>query len=99
MTGFAFPEILRAIRLAFEAGDRTAAAAIFDRFLPYIAFEGQPGVGLGIRKETLRRRGVLASARARVGRPHLDEVTAAELDDVLARVGLTPARTALTVTA
>ena len=42
MTGFAFPEILRAIRLAFEADDRAAAAAIFDRFLPYIAFEGQP---------------------------------------------------------
>jgi 4-hydroxy-tetrahydrodipicolinate synthase len=90
MTGFAFPEILRAIRLAFENGDRALAATIFDRFLPYIAFEGQPVVGLAIRKEVLRRRGILTTALTRSTRSTLDEVTAAELDDVLARVGLVP---------
>ncbi len=97
MTGFAFPEILRAIRLAFEAGDKAAAAALFDRYLPYITFEGQPVVGLGIRKEVLRRRGVISCARTRNLRPELDEVTTAELDDVLGRVGLTPAREALAI--
>ncbi|GLL02212.1 dihydrodipicolinate synthase family protein [Dactylosporangium matsuzakiense] len=90
MTGFAYPEILRAIRLAFERGDRAAAARIYDRFLPYIVFEGQLRVGLGIRKEVLRRRGVIATARTRALNPLPDEATLAELDDVLARVGLTP---------
>jgi 4-hydroxy-tetrahydrodipicolinate synthase len=91
MTGFAFPEILRAIRLAFEAGGPAAAAAIYDRFLPYLVFEGQPIAGLGIRKEVLRRRGVFTDARTRGPRPLLDDATTAELDDVLARVGLDPA--------
>jgi 4-hydroxy-tetrahydrodipicolinate synthase len=90
MTGFAFPEVLRALRLAVEAGEHAAAARLFDRFLPYISFEGQQRVGLGIRKEVLRRRGVIADSRTRALRPNLDEVTLAELDDVLARVGLVP---------
>ena len=95
MTGFAFPEILRALRLAFEAGDKATAAKLFDQYLPYITFEGQPVVGLGIRKEVLRRRGVITCARTRNLRPDLDDVTLGELDDVLGRVGLTPARDAL----
>ncbi|GAA3106775.1 dihydrodipicolinate synthase family protein [Streptosporangium carneum] len=90
MTGFAFPEILKAVRGALEEGDRVRAARIFDRYLPYIAFEGQVGVGLAIRKEVLRRRGVLETARTRGLAPTVDEVTSAELDDVLARVGIVP---------
>jgi 4-hydroxy-tetrahydrodipicolinate synthase len=95
MTGFAFPEVLRAIREAFQAGDRALAGRIFDRYLPYIAYEGQPGVGLPIRKEVLRRRGVLSSARTRG--PGMDAVTLAELDDVLARVGIVTSREPLEV--
>ena len=92
MTGFAYPEVLRALRLAFEAGDRARAAAVLDRVLPLIAFEGQPGAGLAVRKELLRRRGALPSSRTRgpVPAASLDPVTSAELDDVLARVGLVP---------
>lgn len=91
MTGFAYPEILKAIRIAHEAGDVAGAAALYDRFLPYLVFEGQLRVGLGIRKEVLRRRGVLSTARTRALSPLPDQATLAELDDVLARVGLTPA--------
>jgi 4-hydroxy-tetrahydrodipicolinate synthase len=99
MTGFAFPEILRELRLRLSAGDRAGAARLFDHYLPYIAFEGQPVVGLGIRKEVLRRRGVIADARTRALRPTLDGTTLAELDDVLDRVGLAPARRPLQVAA
>lgn len=95
MTGFAYPEILKAIRVAFEAGDTARAAQLNDRFLPYLVFEGQVRVGLGIRKEVLRRRGVLTTARTRALNPLPDTATLAELDDVLARVGLTPALTPL----
>ena len=66
MTGFAYPEILKAIRVAFASGDTARAAALNDRFLPYLVFEGQVRVGLGIRKEVLRRRGVLVEAVDRV---------------------------------
>ncbi|AGL16248.1 dihydrodipicolinate synthase family protein [Actinoplanes sp. N902-109] len=95
MTGFAFPEILRAIRLAAESGDWAEAARINDTYLPYIAFEGQPKTGLAIRKEVLRRRGVLSTARTRALSPLPDQRTLDDLDDVLARVGLVPAPEAL----
>jgi 4-hydroxy-tetrahydrodipicolinate synthase len=91
MTGFAYPEILRAIRLAFEVGDLARAAAINDKFLPYLVFEGQVRIGLSIRKEVLRRRGVISTARTRTLSPLPDQPTLEELDDVLARVGLSPA--------
>ncbi|HEX5120829.1 MAG TPA: dihydrodipicolinate synthase family protein [Pseudonocardiaceae bacterium] len=95
MTGFAFPEILRALRVRHEAGDRAGAAAVFDRYLPYIAYEGQTVVGLPIRKEVLRLRGAIACARTRDGAP-LDDDTIAELHDVLARVGLSATREPVT---
>ena len=89
MTGFPYPEVLRAVRLALERGDASAAARTFDRHLPLIAFEAQPGIGIAIRKEVLRRRRVLASAATRMG-GSLDETTLRELDDVLDRVGIDP---------
>jgi 4-hydroxy-tetrahydrodipicolinate synthase len=89
MTGFAFPEILAAVRQALEDGDEGRAAAIFDRYLPLIAFEAQPGIGLAVRKELLRRRGAISSAATRTG-AEVDPVTAEELDDVLDRVGIRP---------
>jgi 4-hydroxy-tetrahydrodipicolinate synthase len=89
MTGFAFPEILAAVWQAVRAGDPRRAGRIFDRYLPLIAFEAQPGVGLAVRKELLRRRGVLSTALLRTG-AELDPVTATELDDVLGRVGIVP---------
>jgi 4-hydroxy-tetrahydrodipicolinate synthase len=89
MTGFAFPEILAAVRGGVESGDGSRAARIFDRYLPLIAFEAQPGVGLAVRKELLRRRGVIETALIRTG-AELDPVTSAELDDVLDRVGIVP---------
>ncbi len=89
MTGFAYPEVLRAVRLALERGDGALAARTFDRHLPLVAFEAQPGVGVAIRKELLRRRGVLASAATRMG-GGLDRETLRELDEVLERVGVVP---------
>ncbi|SEQ55722.1 dihydrodipicolinate synthase family protein [Microlunatus flavus] len=101
MTGFAYPEVLRAVRLALAGGDRATAASVFDAFLPLIAFEGQPGYGLAIRKEVLRRRGALTSGALRGPVPSagIDAVTAAELDEVLQRVGLEPSPDRLDVDA
>lgn len=89
MTGFAFPEILAALRRAVERGDRGGAGRIFDQYLPLIAFEAQSGLGLAVRKELLRRRGAISSAATRTG-TEIDPVTAKELDDVLDRLGIRP---------
>ncbi len=90
MTGFAYPEVLRAVRLQVEAGAQRDAATVFDRYLPLIQFEAQQVVGLAIRKEVLRRRGIFATHRTRGLVPTLDPVTLEELDELLDRLGVTP---------
>jgi 4-hydroxy-tetrahydrodipicolinate synthase len=90
MTGFAFPEVLAAVRVAHERGDADEAGRVFNRFLPLIQFEAQVGVGLAIRKEVLRRRGALPSASSRLLPRGIDPRADGELDDVLRWVGLEP---------
>jgi 4-hydroxy-tetrahydrodipicolinate synthase len=94
MTGFAFPEILVGIYAAFEAGDRDGARALFYRYLPLIRYEGQPVIGLAIRKEILRRRSIIASAAVRHPGPALDTGSRTELDELLTAMGLDRAGTA-----
>jgi len=48
---------------ASRAGDRRRAENIYQRVLPLIVFEQQPGVA--VRKELFRRRGLIASNRVR----------------------------------
>lgn len=88
MTGFAYPEVLVEIYTRFTEGDHAGAAAVFDRWMPLIRYEGQPEVGLAIRKEILRRRGALSSAYARPPVMPLDEPAHGEIDHLLRRVGV-----------
>jgi 4-hydroxy-tetrahydrodipicolinate synthase len=81
MTGFSFPEGLVACVAAWRDGGFPAARAAFLPYLPLIAFEQQPGIGLAIRKECLRRRGLLAEAGVRPPAPPLPP----SLRDQLAR--------------
>lgn len=97
MTGFAFPEILTAVRLAHANGDADEAGRIFNRFLPLIQFEAQTGIGLAIRKEVLRRRGALASTASRLHPLGIDPRAQSELDDVLRWVGIEPSSQRLLV--
>jgi len=94
MTGFAFPEVLVALYAAFTSGDRAGARSIFFHYLPLISYEGQPVVGLTLRKEIFRRRGIIASAALRHPGAALDPGSRAELDDILAALDLARAGTA-----
>ena len=67
MTGFAFTEILAQIYRSHRDGDIGAARSTFYRFLPLIAYEAQPQVGLALRKELLKRRGAIACAVTQSG--------------------------------
>lgn len=88
MTGFAFPEVLVAIYKAFTSGDRAGARSIFFHYLPLISYEGQPVIGLTLRKEIFRRRGIIASAALRHPGAALDAGSRAELDDILGALDL-----------
>jgi 4-hydroxy-tetrahydrodipicolinate synthase len=86
MTGFAYPDVLAQVYERFAAGDAEGADDLYDRFLPLIAHEQQPGFGLALRKEILRRRGAIATGAARQPGPSLTAADRAELDHLLARL-------------
>jgi len=88
MTGFAFPEILVKIVKLFHAGDLDGAAQAFYPFVPLMRFEFQEGIGMAIRKEVLKRRGVIACADIRLPGAKLDAVTLAALDRVMQYSGV-----------
>ncbi len=98
MTGFAFTEILVGIYRQFAAGQTGKARAIFDRYIPLIRYEAQPGIGLALRKEILRRRGAIRTSVVRPPAQPLDKETLAELETTLAAAGLAD-REAVAVTA
>jgi len=71
MTGFSHPEGLRVALTAWDDGGFASAREAFAPWLPLVNFEAQPGIGLALRKEVLRRRGVLAEAAVRPPAPAL----------------------------
>ena len=81
MTGFAFPEVLQALVAARNAGDDKRLGAIYERFLPLIVFEQQPGVA--VRKEIFRLRGLLQSNCVRHPGRGIDPQTADHLQRLL----------------
>jgi 4-hydroxy-tetrahydrodipicolinate synthase len=65
MTGFSFPEALVATVRAWDAAAPDKARAELLDFLPLITFEQQVGIALAVRKECLRRRGLIADSGVR----------------------------------
>ena len=86
MTGFAFPDMLVRVCEYHGDGKENQAQDLFDAYLPLVRYEQQIGIGLAIRKETLRRRGVLASPTIRAPGPKLDADDIAELEGLLQRL-------------
>ncbi|MGP0094188.1 MAG: dihydrodipicolinate synthase family protein [Xanthobacteraceae bacterium] len=86
MTGYAFPEMLVALVRSIKAGERAAAHDLFDRHLPLLRYEHQPGVGLAVRKYVLKRRGVIASDGQRKPAGRLSPESIAEIEWMLDRL-------------
>ena len=83
MTGFAYPKLLVETISKWNAGRHDEAADFFYRHVPLMRFEFQPGIGMAIRKEILKRRGALSHAGIRAPGAELDDSTRASLDRVL----------------
>ena len=86
MTGFAMVDMLVEIVAAYLRGDRDSAADAYQRALPLMVFEAQPGAGVALRKEILRRRGAIAHATVRQPAPIPDRFALKLLDDLLAPI-------------
>jgi 4-hydroxy-tetrahydrodipicolinate synthase len=88
MTGFSQPEALIATVDAFERAGFAAAHAEWSRWLPLATFEQQAGIALAIRKELLRRRGLIADASVRAPGAALPVSLVDGLEAHLAALGL-----------
>ena len=86
MTGFAYPEMLVEVVKLFESGNPEQAEDLFNVYLPLLRHEFQYGIGLALRKETLRRRGAIRSAYVRKPGPVLDANDQQELTRLIARL-------------
>jgi 4-hydroxy-tetrahydrodipicolinate synthase len=85
MTGFAYPEMMVDVWQAHKRGDMTRAQDVFDAYLPLVRYELQPNLGLLVRKYTLARRGVIASAALRKPAGRLSPQDLAETERLIAR--------------
>ena len=86
MTGVAYPEMLTDVYRAIKAGDRDRADDIFEIYLPLVRYETQAGVALAWRKEILRRRGAIKSAKVRAPGVTLNADEQADLTRMMARI-------------
>ena len=86
MTGFAYPEALVQTVALHHAGKIDEAEDLFDRYLPILRHEQQPGFGLAVRKYVLMKRGAIASASTRAPGPSMSAIDAAETDRLMARL-------------
>lgn len=85
-TGVAFPEMLVEVCRRFSEGNADAGEDLYDIFLPLVRHEQQPGIGLAIRKEIFRRRGLIRTAKVRAPGPAMDANDHVELDRLLLRL-------------
>ncbi|WGD29836.1 dihydrodipicolinate synthase family protein [Ancylobacter sp. WKF20] len=86
MTGFAYPEMLVGVVEKFHAGDVEGAEDLFDLYLPILRHEQQLGFGLAVRKEVLKRRGIIACSDTRHPGPKLTARDHQELGELMARL-------------
>ncbi|MCT2581842.1 dihydrodipicolinate synthase family protein [Actinophytocola gossypii] len=86
MTGFSRPEALAAAIGAWDTGGMPAAEAAFARWLPLANFEAQAGIGLALRKEALRLRGIFTSSEVRAPAPAMPDALRPVLDMHLANL-------------
>jgi 4-hydroxy-tetrahydrodipicolinate synthase len=86
MTGFAYPEMLVQVCRLFKEGRKDDAEDLFNVYLPLLRHEFQYGLGLALRKETLKRRGAIRSAYVRRPGPVLNGTDLEELARLIARL-------------
>lgn len=86
MTGYAYPEMLVGVVNLIRQGKRQEAHDLFDRHLPLVRYETQPGVGLAVRKYVLKKRGIIASDALRKPGPKLSPETVSEIDWLMERI-------------
>ena len=86
MTGFAFIEILVNVYNLHINNSKNISEDLFDIFLPLIRHEQQFGIGLGLRKFILQKRGIIKTHKVRAPGPQLTNEDVIEMNNLLTRL-------------
>jgi 4-hydroxy-tetrahydrodipicolinate synthase len=87
MTGFPVPEALVELWSKWRSGDEDGARAVYRRWLSLFVLDGQPGLGVAVRKHVWMRRGALTSPGLRAPGLALSAQEADRVDAELAVAG------------
>ncbi|MCB2148374.1 MAG: dihydrodipicolinate synthase family protein [Deltaproteobacteria bacterium] len=79
MTGFVYAELLVQLFEMVQNQQWKPAADLFYDFLPLNRWEFQPGIGVSLRKQVLKRLGVFSTAKVRHPGPDADPTTLSQL--------------------
>ncbi|MEZ3498707.1 dihydrodipicolinate synthase family protein [Pantoea sp. KPR_PJ] len=83
-----FPEVINAILSAWQE-DRQQAQGLFYRYLPFLRYGVQPGIGVAIHKTVLHWAGIFTTDYVREPAKSLDEITRHELRELTQFLPLT----------
>lgn len=67
---------------AYESGDRTSARKEFQKMLPLIRYEIQPGLGVSVMKLNLKARGIISCAAVRPPTKSVDAIGVKEVEEL-----------------
>ncbi|MCY4114764.1 MAG: dihydrodipicolinate synthase family protein [Chloroflexi bacterium] len=88
MTGYPYPEVIVETLELFHKGDAAGANALWDRLMPLTAMDARPGLMWAVRKEILKRRGLIGYATVRDPAPAIDAETRDEIGKLIDRLEL-----------
>jgi 4-hydroxy-tetrahydrodipicolinate synthase len=88
MSGFAYQNIFVEIYNLIKIGNKIKAADLFYKYLPIIRYQFSEGLLISLRKEIMKRRGLMTSTKMRHPGPEADDVTKQELFELLNFLGL-----------
>ncbi len=88
MSGFAYQNIFVDMYNFVQEGKKEKAADIFYKYLPIIRYQFTEGLLISLRKEIMKRRGLMTCTKMRHPGPEADDVTRQELFELIDRLGL-----------
>ena len=88
MTGYPYPEVIVETLARFHDGDAPGANALWDHLMPLTAMDARPGLMWAVRKEILKRRGLIDHATVRDPAPAIDQATRQEIGQLIDRLEL-----------
>ncbi len=88
MTGYPYPEVIVETLALFHDGDSVGANALWDHLMPLTAMDARPGLMWAVRKEILKRRGLIVHATVRDPAPAIDAATRDEIAQLIDRLEL-----------